>query len=85
MQWTAAPPIFFYHALLWKVNLPELVWQQLSICESQEASEVNVYANSFSSVVFHPVGFGVFLCVIELLCNFICFSVGGCECDTARN
>lgn len=64
MQWIAPLSIFFYRALLWKVNLPELVWQQLSLCESQEASKVNVYVNSFPSVVFHPVGFGGGGCVI---------------------
>lgn len=59
MQWSAALSRFFYLALLWKVNLPELVWQQLPLCETQEASKLNVYVNSFPSIVFHPVGFCV--------------------------
>lgn len=85
MQWTAALSRLFYHAFLWKVNLSELVWQHLPICESQEASEVNVHVNSFPSVMLHPVGFGVLFLLFNLLCNLICFSVAGCECDTAKN
>lgn len=53
----------FCFALLWKVNLPELVWQHLPICQSQEASKVNVYRNPFQSVISYP-GLVIFLLLL---------------------